>query len=215
LYDARYIIKKAIIGKKNIAVAVSGGKDSIAMCGIVCEFCKPVIIWNDSDFELPESYFVIKQISDMYNLKIIIAKGNAYDKVLIASNDDVIEDVIIRPVKKVMIENNIDIEFVGLRQSESKKRKMLLRKYGPIHESKRWGITIAWPMTRWEGIDCLAYITENNLPLHPAYMRSKNPEKTRVSWIFDWSREQPSETEYVRKYYPEIYRKLREKNICQ
>ena len=222
--NAEEIIRVALLQCKNPAIALSGGKDSVAMAGLVCKFCSPKIIWNDSGLELPESKSIIYEIADRFGLEIIVAKGCAieeaeaigrgelsrYDKKVINSID-----TIINPVRKALIEHGIDLEFVGLRKKESIKRRMLLSQYGPIHYSKKWGIKIAWPMMNWDGRDCLAYICENNLPIHPAYLMASDPAMARVSWAFDTAREAPAETEVVRRNYPEIYRKLREAGLCQ
>jgi 3'-phosphoadenosine 5'-phosphosulfate sulfotransferase (PAPS reductase)/FAD synthetase len=109
----------------------------------------------------------------------------------------------------------IDLEFVGLREAESKIRRILIRKYGPIHNSKRWGRFVAWPMRRWTAEDSLAYIDEHNLPLHPAYLRVKFAErqKIRVSWLYDDQWAADDSAELCRRYYPRVYAKLKREGI--
>jgi|GEM_PF-4797616 len=221
---ARTIIERALSQSARPAIALSGGKDSVAMAGIVCQFCKPLVIWNDSGLEMPESKTIVYAVAEMFGLEVIVAKGCAMEEAekvakgeLSKTSTKVMQslDTIVGPVKKSLADNYVDLEFVGLRKGESLTRKMLLCKYGPIHESKRWGIVIAWPMMDWDGADCLAYITEHDLPLHPAYLRDDNPADVRVSWAFDKTRQQPAETEHLKRTYPQIYRKLREIGLCQ
>jgi len=222
--EAEKIIQHALSQSRNPAIALSGGKDSVAMAGLVLKYCKPIIIWNDSGLELPDSKNVVFSIAATYGLKVVIAEGCAMDEAeqvgrgeLSRTNRRVMMsiDTITEPVKKVIKENNIDLEFVGLRKKESINRRMLLSQYGPIHESKKWETVIAWPMMNWEGKDCLAYICENDLPIHQEYLESDNPAESRVSWVFDKTREAPAETEKIKRRHPDIYRRLREVGLCQ
>lgn len=220
--DAKMIIRNAIEknGEKNIAVAVSGGKDSTAMAHLVCQFCKPVLLWNDSGLELPESKDIVETLADMLGCRLIIAKGDAisaWKQNMKDGKTDVDQKALFGPSQKAIAENGITLEFVGLREDEAKARKMLLRSRGAVFQNKRWGCLTAFPMRKWKSEDCLAYIDEFSLPLHPAYTRTewKERHKIRVSWVFDDRWENEGQAEYCRKYYPAVFRQLREAGIIK
>lgn len=220
--NAKIIIRNAVMeyGDKDIAVAVSGGKDSTAMAHLVCQFCKPILLWNDSGLELPESEGVVTKLADMLKCRLIIAKGDA-ETVWKQQNEghkvNIDERSLFGPSQKAIKEHGIKMEFVGLREDEAKVRKRLLKMRGSIFYNKRWGCITAFPMRKWKSADCLAYIDEHGLPLHPAYLRTEwqEREKIRVSWVYDDNFESSGSSEYCRKYYPEIFRRLREKGIIR
>lgn len=218
--DAHRIVQQALerYGEP-AAVGVSGGKDSVAMCHIVAQYCRPTIIWNDSGLELPESESVVRDLAQRLGLTVVVARGADALAMQVALGPEqsrmqvrqIDETCIAAPVRDALREIGAKVEFVGLRAKESRRRKMVLAKYGPIYESKRWGCAIAWPMRRWSAADVFAYIDEHNLPLHPAYARTEWAERDsiRVSWAWDPSRERLGEMEYLRRYYPGLYHRIR------
>jgi len=205
------------------AVAVSGGKDSVAMAHLVAQFTDDLIVlWNDSGLELPESETIVRQTAAMIGVPVVVAKGDALNLKVAkgrveaertAKHTDQL--AIIGPVKAALEEHKIRVEFVGLRKDESQNRRITLSKYGYAHESKRWGCVTCWPMAEWTGADCLAYLDEHHLPLHPAYLRIPEDRRHegRVSWVWDSTREKSGELELIRKWYPELYRKLRDAGL--
>jgi 3'-phosphoadenosine 5'-phosphosulfate sulfotransferase (PAPS reductase)/FAD synthetase len=204
------------------AVGISGGKDSTALVHLVSKHCKPLLIWNDSGLELPESIEIVKKLADLLSLELAIAKGvDAMERKIsigaIRSSKEVsrTDDLcIVQPVKKCLRENGIKVEFVGLRSQESKTRKMVLKKYGPFYDSKRWGCGISWPMMDWGVEDVFAYIDEFNLPLHPAYGRKWDDRNNiRVSWMWDSNFDGFGGIQYLRRYYPKVFQKLRNKGV--
>jgi 3'-phosphoadenosine 5'-phosphosulfate sulfotransferase (PAPS reductase)/FAD synthetase len=220
---AHRIVAKAVAAYPGpVAVAVSGGKDSVAMAHIVAQHCNPSVLWNDSGLELPESEGVVRSLATMIGARVIVATGDALGIKMAkgregaertAKHTD--QQAIIEPVRKAIAEHGIVLEFVGLRKTECRNRRIMLCKYGPIHENKRWGCVTAWPMMDWEGADCLAYIEEHELPLHPAYLRTpwERRHEARVSWVWDSTREKMGELELMRRWYPALYQRLREAGI--
>jgi 3'-phosphoadenosine 5'-phosphosulfate sulfotransferase (PAPS reductase)/FAD synthetase len=222
--DAHKIVKEAVKQSKgNIALGLSAGKDSVCMLDIVAQYCKPLIIWNDSGLEMPENESIVKQCAERYDLKYVIAKGDilSYRKQENWNKDKKCNDAedeltIYGPIKETLKEYNIDLEFIGLRIEESKRRKMLILKYGPIHQSIKWNCSVAWPMRYWKAADCHAYIDEHKLILHPLYLKTKWQErdKIRVSWSWPICFENRGALTLLKFEYPELFRKLREEFDC-
>lgn len=218
--DAREIIARAVAMADGgpVAVGVSGGKDSVAMAHLVAQQCRPAIIYNDSGLETPESIDVVRALCDRLDAPLHIAKGDAMAvKMAGLVGAAVDEATIVRPVRAKLAELGIALEFVGLRSCESKRRRFVLRKHGPIYASKRWGCLIAWPMRAWTGADVFAYLDEHGLPMHPAYARVSHEDRDmmRVSWAYDSTRERLGEVEMVRRHYPALFRMLRERGIIR
>lgn len=197
-----------VAGNVPIAVGVSGGKDSVAMAHIVAQHCRPIIIYNDSGLEMPESIDVVRSLADRLGLDVHIARGDAIGLELSGQRN---YDAIVKPVRTAIAELGIGLEFVGLRMCESRNRRMLIGRYGPIHQSRRWGCLVAWPMRYWTGAAVFAYLDEYNLPVHPAYMRQgiKDRNEMRVSWAYDPDRRADGDGEYVRRHYPALYQRLK------
>jgi phosphoadenosine phosphosulfate reductase len=215
--DAHAIIEAALArigGNGRVAVGVSGGKDSVAMCHIVAQHCRPVIIYNDSGLEMPESIDVVRALAQQLGLELHIAKGDAISLELAGKNSDM---AIVKPIQQAHKDLGIELEFVGLRMSESKRRRMVIGAMGPIYQSRRWGCLVAWPMRYWTAADVFAYLDEYSLPVHPAYYRQWDGDRDniRVSWVYDSDRDRLGAVEYVRRYYPSLYNKLSVLGVIQ
>lgn len=221
--DAESIIKKALCyNRENIAVAVSGGKDSVVLAHMVSKQCKPFLLFTDSGLEPPESVGIVHELSKKLNLEIITEKRDAIQWLKENGRDKskgskIDIDCIDAPTKSLLSKYKIGTEFVGLREEESKKRRFLIRTNGVVFENKKWGCITAYPLRRWTARDVFAYIDEYKLPLHPAYTRTswQERDKIRVSWIWDVDFENRGAIEYLRKFYPQIYKKLREIKVLE
>jgi phosphoadenosine phosphosulfate reductase len=227
--DAHSIVRDALtVFGEPAAVGLSGGKDSVAMCHIVAEHCRPVIIWNDSGLELPESEGIVLTLAARLGLDVVVARGvDAFERSIeiaaeTSSNREgrlqrLDEHAIMHPVRDALVRVGAKVEFVGLRSAESRRRKIVIAKHGPICKSKRFGCGIAWPMRRWSAADVFAYIDDHGLPLHPAYSRTGWAERDeiRVSWLWDISRESKGDLEYLRRYYPDVYQRVRTAGLVE
>lgn len=205
-------------------VAVSGGKDSVAMTHVVAQHCRPIIMWNDSGLEMPESGDIVHRLAKQLRLSLEVAKGDGMIIKLSKTRDEIVDDesmddasgdtarrCMIDPQREMLRKLNAMVEFVGLRMNESRKRRMLIGHNGSWIRSNMWGCGVAWPMRYWGADDVFAYIDEYSLPLHPAYSRVFGQQRNniRVSWIWDSARTGDGGMEYMRRYYPELWRRLR------
>ena len=226
--DAAFLVELALLEYgEPAAVAVSGGKDSIAMAGLVAQYCKPLVIFRHSGLELPDSLPTIEKLCETLNLGLHIIKPKhdifeqlktmgveAFNEKASKLGGKLDKEITYDPISKELASLGINLEFVGLRESESKARKMTIRKFGGMHQSKKYGCGICWPLRKWSGKDVLAYIDEHNLPLHPAYSRTTpqlNREDIRISWAL-WGQGslRTEEVQYLRQHYPEFYQEIRQ-----
>lgn len=214
--DAHAIIRETIRRAAGgvVAIGVSGGKDSVAMLHMVVQHCTPHVIYNDSGLETPEAMPLVQGLCERYALPLTIAKGDAIALDLAGADTN---RAIVGPVRDALQSIGAVAEFVGLRSSESKTRRIVIAKHGPIHASKRYGCLIAWPMRRWSSADVFAYIDEHNLPLHPIYMRASERERdtARVSWVYDSAFDRWGAVETVRRHYPIVYQRLKLAGVIQ
>ncbi|GBL46270.1 phosphoadenylyl-sulfate reductase [thioredoxin] [Sulfuriferula multivorans] len=212
--DAHAVIVRALqqAGDAIVAIGVSGGKDSVAMCHLVAQHCRPLIIYNDSGLEMPESLDMVRAVAERLELEIHIARGDAVALQAAGLRN---YDAILEPVQRAIRERGVALEFVGLRRCESRHRRMLIGRYGPVHQSIRWGCLVAWPMRNWSSGDVFAYLDEYGLPVHPAYLRYAGIDRDaiRVSWAYDPDRHEDGDAEYVRQWYPALFRQLRDKGL--
>jgi len=217
--DAHAIVKEALVQYPGPAtVAVSGGKDSVAMAHIVVQHCDPVVMWNNSGLEMEETEGVVRRTAELLGRPLVIAPGDVMAHWKKEGHDAARrntrrthECVLVEPIRKALIENGIVLNFVGLRMDEAPQRKILIQSRGPIRDSPYWGCAVANPMRRWLGADSFAYLDEHGLPIHPAYQRTEWRDRNaiRVGWAWNVTREESGSAEYVRRHYPALYRKLR------
>ncbi|ODU10097.1 MAG: hypothetical protein ABS84_04300 [Rubrivivax sp. SCN 71-131] len=214
--DAHDIIQETICRAAGgvVAIGVSGGKDSIAMLHMVAQHVHPHVIYNDSGLETPEAMPLVRGMCEKYGLPMTIAKGDAISLDLAGADTN---RAIVGPVRAALQSIDAVAEFVGLRSSESKTRRIVIAKHGPIHASKRYGCLIAWPMRKWSSADVFAYIHEHALPLHPIYDRATDQERdtTRVSWVYDSAFDRWGAVEIVRRHYPQVYQRLKIAGVIQ
>ena len=223
VHDAQAVIRRALrLHPGPVAVAVSGGKDSVAMAHLVSTQCKPLLLFTDSGVEPPESEGVVRDLAERLGLPLAIGRADAIawvqEKGRPAAEGTAIDRAcILKPTLEILKKNEIALEFVGLREEESKKRRALIRSRGPVMVTKRWGCATAFPMRRWKAADVFAYIDEHSLPLHPAYSRTDWEDRyaIRVSWVWDTDFEAKGSTAYLRKYYPDLFRRLRDAGILE
>jgi len=206
-------------------VAVSGGKDSVAMAHLVVYHMRhlaepdPVLLHTDSGLELRESRPVCERLADVLGVQLHVAKGAdaAELKREMGKAAEKVEDelCIIRPAREALAELGAKVEFVGLRMAESKRRHMLIGSRGPVIDNKRYGCGVAWPMRSWSGADVFAYCDEYDLPLHPAYSVDLGTPRNerRVSWAYDSSFDSKGAVEFLRRYDPALYHRLQREGV--
>ena len=220
------LILKALNENKKPYIAVSTGKDSMSMLGLIYELGIIDIMFHDSRVELPESYNIISKINKNFNtVKIIKSpvdvlevykKKNAFE--IGACEDIAFTEAMMQPIESWIKENNYDLAFIGLRKQESSRRRKMLCHYGSYFYSKTHKINQCFPLADWKGEDIWAYLLTHPIlknMIHPAYYKDKlvdDPAKIRISWYCDPTMSTKGHFLWLKHYYPHLFENLLKSN---
>lgn len=222
LQNTYNLIEKTLENFKNPYVSYSTGKDSL----VLLTLCKKVkndipIMFHDSGLELPESYEIINKLkSEGYNIDIVKSPISILDSfkkhntffVAGYESDKSFTLSMKNPIIEYQKETNKDLAIIGLRKQESKRREIMINKYGELFFCKSYDIYHFFPLSKWTTKDIFAFIFSNNLKeyLHPAYTKTNfsDIEKIRISWFCDPTTLTRGNILWLKYYYPELYNKL-------
>jgi len=224
LEETREFMKGLLCKYSRPSISYSSGKDSLVLL-LLCLEVKPDIpvMWHDSGVELPESYTMIKKAQQLLNLNLhtvmspvdvleIYKEKKAY--IYIYQKDLAWTEAMMNPICDWLKHQKINLNFIGLRKEESKKRRLMLGSRGKVFYAKTREMTQAYPLADWRGEDVFAYIfmkSADNL-IHPAYYKTRfveTPDKIRVSWFCDPAGVTGKKgAVWLKYYYPELFRKL-------
>jgi 3'-phosphoadenosine 5'-phosphosulfate sulfotransferase (PAPS reductase)/FAD synthetase len=108
-----------------------------------------------------------------------------------------------------------DCALIGLRQEESKRRRILLRSRGNDIFTKRHNIREVFPLSEWTGMDVWAYIFTNNLPYLNLYDLATDRERARNGPMFAANiQRRGSELHYagqlslLKRMYPDLFNRF-------
>lgn len=164
---------------QNPYVALSGGKDSAAMCFLVDEAARQCgrdfRLWSHiSDASFPGTLETCREIAEKLNrpLDIYNSPVSAFDNLS-------------QPAKQAFGKRGVyfdsvreysrdkDLCFVGVRATESKRRHKSAMVHGQIFYSKDMGdITVCHPLLWFRLEDVAAAIYEYHVPVHPIYYKA-------------------------------------------
>jgi len=159
-----------------VVVSYSGGKDSLVALHLVLRAgIEPVMLFNDTGLELPETVKNVREVSEIYGLKLINADaGNKFweaVKVFGPPGKDyrwcckVIKLVPIAKAYKNNFQGEV-LSVVGQRAFESIDRSLS----GSVWRN-RWlpEVLSMSPIQEWDQISVWSYIHINKLPVNPLY----------------------------------------------
>ena len=158
--EAQQIIRECYTNYKNPYVSYSGGKDSTVILHMALQENREANIWHwDYGDELMPRNYEKEAISNAKqmgakNIRINKRKGRKYDTS--SGYKQFFQQI--QENKKLY---GWDIGIVGVRQSESNRRKHLYNKY--------YIKDCCYPIRKLTTEDIWAYIIEHNLPYHSTY----------------------------------------------
>lgn len=174
-------------------VSFSGGKDSLALLGLVNSRQPGVpAYFFDSGAETPDTWETIHAMQAAgYDIRIKNPRINIIEMCQEAafwgatpSKQEVTwrasewkRILLDEPALSVLAEG-LPVQFIGLRKDENPYRRLSLNKFGAIH-TKQNGITRACPLADWTGADVLAYCLTHDLPLSTIYLQPNDSHAER------------------------------------
>lgn len=209
---------------KNPYLALSGGKDSVAMAFLVNEAAnkcgKAFRLWSHiSDASFPGTLETCKETAQRINkpLDIYSCPQSAYDYLNSPQKRAFGKSgVFFDSVKNYAIEK--DLAFVGVRAYESKRRMKAAKSHGQIFSSKAMGdITVCNPLLWFRLEDVAAVLYEYNAPVHPIYKKFAIGQGQnalhedmfiRLGYITSRDLLNKGTAVFIRYNYPDIFAKL-------
>jgi 3'-phosphoadenosine 5'-phosphosulfate sulfotransferase (PAPS reductase)/FAD synthetase len=222
---ACYYVEKAFKISKNPYLAISGGKDSIAMVGVVEEVAKRIgreyTLWGHiSDASFPGTIETIEAVKTITDRKLIIdaSERSAFEvlreKVEINTQFDKQfgkKGYFFEAIKNNIINNDFDLAFVGVRAYESKRRMKAVKAHGhlfvsnvPIH------CNVCYPLAWFKLEDVGAVIEKYNLPIHPIYSKKgvNSVQGIRLGYLTATDLLHKGTATFIKLNYPEMFEKL-------
>lgn len=169
----------AVMSRKTglpVVVSYSGGKDSLVALHLVLKAgIEPTLLFNDTNLELPETIENVREVSEIYGLKLITADANNkfWEAVEIFGPPGKDYRWCCKVVKLVPISRAYKSNFqegvlsvVGQRAFES-----IDRSYSGSVWRNRWlpNVLSMSPIQEWDQISVWSYIHINKLPVNPLY----------------------------------------------
>lgn len=215
---------EALKTHKSPYVALSGGKDSVAMAFIVNDAAKIVdkdfTLWvHLSDASFPGTKETCEQVAEMTGRKLDISEyqGSAFD---LLKKDKAMpfgkQGVFFSEVRKYA--DKKDLAFVGTRAKESKRRSKAASIHGDNFYSKSMGnINVVCPLQWFDLHDVAAVLIEYDAPIHPIYRKipidtggnvNGDPYFIRLSYITSRDLWEKGTLVFLKLNYPDLYNKV-------
>jgi len=199
-------------------LAFSGGKDSLALLILIAELgyqneCMIFTQGDDLDFSHKESYCRRVVASLGYEKHhYIMSEVSALEKLKEMQIYEELSGTFSHVVAKFVREQSPDAVIMGLRQEESKARRMTIGRYGQMFLAKKDNLHHCFPIGRWTGIDVFAQIVASGIEYIDVYDKDspdRAPHEIRFSWAFSPAFAADAGSAFwLKKHYPEIFTRL-------
>lgn len=218
---------KVLQESENPYVAISGGKDSVAMAFIVDEAAKlcgkSFRLWTHiSDASFPGTLETCQKVAEILKrpLDVYESENSAFDAVTKKKKQSFGKTgVFFESVSQYATDK--DLAFVGVRASESKRRNQAAKVHGQIFYSKSMGdVTVCHPILWFRLSDVAATLFEYNAPIHPIYHKTtvesgwnalKEDKFIRLGYITSKDLLNKGTAVFLRLNYPEQFFRLAER----
>lgn len=220
---AKETIRKVLISHERPYIAISGGKDSIAMLFLVDEVAremnKKFTVWaHISDASFPGTKEIIEECANRLQRELILSESrNAFEML---KNREMRPfgkgGVFYSEVRKIA--EHFDCCFVGVRAFESKRRMNAVKIKGEVFRSESMGhIDVCYPLAWFRLADVASLILDYNAPMHPIYskidmqnerQKSNEPRWIRLGYLTQKDLRNKGTIGFIRINYPDLYYKL-------
>ncbi len=206
-----------LVLSKRPYVSVSGGKDSVALLGVVAEAARrcqrEIIVWSHvSDASFPGTEETIANACEVAGVAVHFDRSpvSAFD-VFGHGGDEKYgkEGYFFGAIKNWVESGQYDLVFTGVRAAESRRRMIAARGHGMAYSTNvptphKKCEPLAW----WSIDDVAAAIYHYGMPIHPIYEKRRMTDvPIRLGYVTaaDWMADQAT---FLRMNYPEQFRKL-------
>lgn len=205
-------------------VALSGGKDSVAMAFIVDEAARMVNrdfrLWvHVSDASFPGTEETCAAVSSMLGRPLDVSRCEVSAFSLLSMEHKQAfgkQGVFFSEVRKYAKDK--DLSFVGTRANESKRRMAAAKAHGSAFHSASMGdVDVVNPLQWFEIYDVAAALYEYNAPIHPIYKcmsidtgtnSNGEPQFIRLSYVTSKDLWDKGTLKFIKINYPELYAKV-------
>jgi 3'-phosphoadenosine 5'-phosphosulfate sulfotransferase (PAPS reductase)/FAD synthetase len=222
----RIIIETFSIPDVNFCLMWSGGKDSSAMVHLVRVIDPSIPIFSQfDDCDWPEKRPYMDRVAERHGWDFISVEPgfSVWEAVqnhkigtenICGIDHPITIDAFIMPLKAATRASNCDGIFLGLRSDESYIRKKNFQKRRHTYQLKD-GTWRCCPLSMWSTRDVFAYLVSNDVEINPCYFYNAicHPEEIRLSWALPTVGWKGRDIEHIRRYYPQQFRRLREKGL--
>lgn len=216
----------AFVERRRCALALSYGKDSMVCLdllhrhGLIDQV--KLVMWNAIGIEPDETRAFRDHVLACYPFSAETAYVETYpdeitlDLTLQAVDMDArhptaafVLECLEKPRWRTMDEHEIDGTILGLRQDESRGRRMNIARQGTEYWNQREIAEICLPVARWTTRDIYEYTASRGVPLHPIYHRLPalgfDRDRVRLSSSVDVSQRSRGQHVALRRLYPETF----------
>lgn len=227
----RGLVGEALSTEPHACLMWSGGKDSTVMTHLVCvDMGARIAVGSEKDdLDFPGEEDYVRGLAAAWGLDLHVlhppispAAWLAEHARQLLADDDMHSRA--AGLSKACFYDVVEtwsqpygLMFLGLRQEESRGRRMNRAKRGALYaKRRRFGEGTQWvstPLVDWRGIDVYAYAVSRGIELLPMYrcvglMHEEEPWFIRKSWWVPGSHAQWGGIAWLRRYYPSLYGRL-------
>ncbi len=217
---------EGFVESRSACLALSYGKDSMVVLHLLHESGllpkMAAVMWNRSGMEPRETMEFSAYVQQEYALGSVCAYDETHpdddtlkrtlsliDPSAKHPTAEFVYEVLEQPRWRVMDRFGIDGTIMGLRQDESRARRMNIACRGTRYWNKREKSEVCLPIARWSTRDVFEYVASRKVPLHPIYHRLPalgfDRDRVRLSSPVDIGMRNHGQLVALRRLYPETW----------
>lgn len=203
---------------KSPYISFSGGKDSLAVLHLVRSVRPDVqAVYWDAQCAFPECSALIDETPHCIRYPTDEPFLDTLERYGVHGGSDLenatMKTTVYGPVRRFLADYPHDGCAYGLRQEESRGRRMNGRTKGGVFWSKAYGVWMCQPIHQWSYNDVWAYIVSHNIPYCGTYDRMwEMPEREqRISYWAGETNRQYGRWAWLKRHYPDLYLQFRQR----